>query len=143
MLIIKDDDVDVKDYPLSKRDLPEQSFSNDNNAAKEILQTEKKDLEGEGRASIPFLSKGESDSSDSSTSGSGLPSVPGLSQIPGVSSAMSNASGSGSNTPTLVVGGFSFVVMPMPGLSMSNIGSALQAGQQVSQFVPGMPSLPG
>lgn len=131
-----------KKYPLSKRALPEHGLSVANTAEREILESEKKDSEGESRASIPFLSKGESDSSSSSSS-TGLSSVPGLSQIPGVSSAMSNTSGASSNTPTLVMGGFSFVVMPMPGLTMSNIGSALQTGQQMSQFVPGMPSLPG
>lgn len=131
-----------KIYPLSKRATPDQGTSSANPAEKKILQSEKKDSEGESRASIPFLSKGESDSSSSSSS-TGLSSVPGLSQIPGVSSAMSDTSGAGSSTPTLVMGGFSFVVMPMPGLTMSNIGSALQTGQQMSQFVPGMPSLPG
>lgn len=132
-----------KIYTLSKRATPDQGTGSANPAEKEILQSEKKDSEGEGRASIPFLSKGESDSSSSSSS-TGLSSVPGLSQIPGVSSAISDTSGgAGSSTPTLVMGGFSFVVMPMPGLTMSNVGSALQTGQQMSQFVPGMPSLPG
>lgn len=122
-----------KIYPLSKRATTEQGSSSAN-----TVEKDKKDSEGESRASIPFLSKGESDSSSSSSS-TGLSSVPGLSQIPGVSSA----AGAGSSTPTLVMGGFSFVVMPMPGLTMSNVGSALQTGQQMSQFVPGMPSLPG
>lgn len=127
-----------KIYPLSKRATTEQGSSSANTVEKELLQSDKKDSEGESRASIPFLSKGESDSSSSSSS-TGISSVPGLSQIPGVSSA----AGAGSSTPTLVMGGFSFVVMPMPGLTMSNVGSALQTGQQMSQFVPGMPSLPG
>ncbi|XP_054281394.1 uncharacterized protein LOC128999063 [Macrosteles quadrilineatus] len=85
----------------------------------------------EARASIPFLPKQESEGQ--SGSGGGL--IPGLPSMPGLPDA--------SNTPVAVMGGFQMILMPMPGLTMSNIGSAMQAGQQLSQMVPGMPSIPG
>ncbi|KAG8267329.1 hypothetical protein J6590_053780 [Homalodisca vitripennis] len=78
--------------------------------------------DSEARASsIPFLPKGES---EGQSSGNGLPSLPGLSGL-----------AEGSN-PTAVIGGFSLLIMPM---SASNIGNALQAGQQLSQFIPSLP----
>lgn len=94
--------------------------------------------EGESRASIPFLPS-TSAKEETQSSGSGLPSVPGLPQLPGVP----DMSGASSNTPTAVFGGFSLVIMPMPGLTMSNIGTALQTGQQITQVMPGLSSLAG
>lgn len=88
--------------------------------------------EGESRASIPFL-PGATAKEESQPSGGGLPSLPGLPDM----------SGADSNTPTAVIGGFSLLIMPMPGLTVSNFGSALQTGQQMSQLMPGLSSLAG
>ncbi|XP_025407946.1 uncharacterized protein LOC112681840 isoform X4 [Sipha flava] len=59
-------------------------------------------------------------------SGSGLPGISGLSQ---------GEDGGGQN-PTLILGGFSVLVMPMRGMNMANIASMLSAGQQLGQIFP-------
>lgn len=126
---------------LTKRDTSTNNSYNDSSNAREIYQSNKKENVPEVRAStIPFLPKGDGESQ--TTSSSGLPSLPGMSQIPGLSNIMPNSSSTSSNTPTAILGGFSILIMPMPGLSMANIGSALQTGQQMAQVIPGMPSLP-
>jgi len=42
----------------------------------------------------------------------------------------------GGGTPTLIFGGFSLMVVPMRGMSMSNMASMLSTGQQLGQMVP-------
>lgn len=71
-----------------------------------------------------------------STSGSSLPSgilggLPG-GGLPGTGSSQED----GQNNPTLVLGGFSILLMPMRGMSLSNIMPMLSAGQQVGQMLP-------
>lgn len=39
----------------------------------------------------------------------------------------------GSQTPTLIMGGFSILVMPMPGLTPGNMANLFQTGQQLGQ----------
>lgn len=116
---------------LRKRDITETDLID------QVNPEESTDAHKEARASsIPYLPKQESEGQ--SGSGGGL--IPGLPSIPGLPDSVVGGS---SNTPMAVIGGFQMVLMPMPGLTMSNIGSAMQAGQQFSQLVPGMPSLPG
>lgn len=120
---------------LKKRETTKNNSYNDSNYANNNFKTEKKENVGEVRASsIPFLPKGDSESQSS-----GLPSLPGMSQISGLSNMMPNSTSGGSNTPTAILGGFSIFIMPMPGLSISNIGNALQTGQQMSQMLPALP----
>lgn len=42
----------------------------------------------------------------------------------------------GGGTPTLVFGGFSMMLVPMRGMSMSNMASMFSTGQQLGQMVP-------
>lgn len=63
-----------------------------------------------------------------------------LTQIPGYPSNFSNSSQlSSSQSSTLVIGGFSILLVPMPGISANNFASILQPGQQFGQFVSGNP----
>ncbi|XP_065201714.1 uncharacterized protein LOC135832406 isoform X1 [Planococcus citri] len=44
-----------------------------------------------------------------------------------------SSNGQGSQTPTLIMGGFSILVMPMPGLTPGNMANMFQTGQQLGQ----------
>jgi len=68
---------------------------------------------GWGGSSLPF---------------SGLPTG-----IPGVGTSQADGGGQSS---MLVLGGFSFVVMPMRGMNMANMASMLSTGQQLGQMLP-------
>lgn len=57
----------------------------------------------------------------------GLPGVPGLSQ---------GGDDGGSPNPTLILGGFSVLVVPMRGMNLGNMASMLSAGQQLGQMFP-------
>lgn len=63
----------------------------------------------------------------------GLPGIPGggLPGIPGGGLPQ----GDGQN-PTLVLGGFSILLLPMKGMSLSNMASMLSTGQQLGQMLP-------
>lgn len=39
-------------------------------------------------------------------------------------------------SPTLILGGFSILLVPMKGMNMANMASMLSAGQQLGQMVP-------
>lgn len=76
------------------------------------------------------------ESSSSQSSGGlfgGLPGVP--SGIPGAS-YLGGGEGGGGQSPTLILGGFSIMLVPMRGMSLSNIGSMLSTGQQLGQMLP-------
>lgn len=63
-----------------------------------------------------------------------------LTQIPGYPSNFSNSSQlSSSQSSTLVIGGFSILLIPVPGISANNFASILQPGQQLGQFASGNP----
>lgn len=64
--------------------------------------------------------------------GSGLPG--GLSG----GGLLSQGDGQG-QSPTLVLGGFSAILIPMRGMSMSNVMSMMSAGQQFGQMLPKPP----
>ncbi|KAL1454295.1 hypothetical protein WDU94_010567 [Cyamophila willieti] len=84
----------------------------------------------------PFENGSNQEQSSNSSSGGILGNrIPGLSgmkdKIPGLSGA---GGGDGSQNPTLILGGFSVLVMP---LSTSNMASALQGASQLSSMLPG------
>lgn len=60
--------------------------------------------------------------------GGGMPGLPG-------GGLMSQGDGQ-SQSPTLVLGGFSAILIPMRGMSMSNVMSMMSAGQQFGQMLP-------
>jgi len=63
----------------------------------------------------------------------GLPTgIPGAGGLP---SSYLQGDGGG-QSPTLILGGFSVVVVPMRGMNMANMASMLSAGQQLGQMVP-------
>lgn len=63
----------------------------------------------------------------------GLPTgIPGAGGLP--SSFLQGDNGG--QSPTLILGGFSVVVVPMRGMNMANMASMLSAGQQLGQMVP-------
>lgn len=55
--------------------------------------------------------------------------------IPGFPGGLSGAAGDGQN-PTLVLGGFSVLVMPLRGMSLANMASIMTSGQQMMQLMP-------
>jgi len=64
----------------------------------------------------------------------GLPTgIPGAGGLP--SSYLQGGEGGG-QSPTLILGGFSAIVVPMRGFNMANMASMLSAGQQLGQMVP-------
>jgi len=64
----------------------------------------------------------------------GLPTgIPGAGGLP--SSYLQGGDGGG-QSPTLILGGFSAIVVPMRGLNMANMASMLSAGQQLGQMLP-------
>lgn len=67
--------------------------------------------------------------SASSNSGSKPTTMP---ELPfGLPNSYSNSQGS--QTPTLILGGFSILVMPMPGMTPGNVANLFQPGQQLGQ----------
>ncbi|XP_025205873.1 uncharacterized protein LOC112602143 isoform X5 [Melanaphis sacchari] len=58
--------------------------------------------------------------------------------IPGAGTLYpSSQQGDGSGqSPTLILGGFSAIVMPLRGMNMANLASMLSGGQQLSQMLP-------
>lgn len=63
----------------------------------------------------------------------GLPAgIPGAGALPS-SSLQGDSGGQG---PTLILGGFSAIVMPLRGINMANMASMLSAGQQLGQMLP-------
>ncbi|XP_060877722.1 uncharacterized protein LOC132950333 isoform X2 [Metopolophium dirhodum] len=64
----------------------------------------------------------------------GLPTgIPGAGGLP--SSYLQGGDGGG-QSPTLILGGFSAIVVPMRGLNMANMASMLSSGQQLGQMLP-------
>lgn len=55
--------------------------------------------------------------------------------FPGLPGGLSGAGGDG-QSPTLILGGFSVLVMPLRGMSLSNIASMMSGGQQIMQLLP-------
>ncbi|XP_027840202.1 uncharacterized protein LOC114121903 isoform X3 [Aphis gossypii] len=63
----------------------------------------------------------------------GLPTgIPGAGALP----SSSLQGDGGGQSPTLILGGFSAIVMPLRGMNMANMASMLSAGQQLGQMLP-------
>lgn len=79
-----------------------------------------------------------------STAASSGPSLPGAGYLSGggLPGGLSGVSGlaqgedGGGQSPTLILGGFSVLVMPVRGMNMANMASMLSAGQQLGQMFP-------
>lgn len=83
--------------------------------------------------SAPATNTPASGSGGSALPFGGLPSgIPGAGGLP---SSYLQGDGGG-QSPTLIFGGFSAFVVPMRGMSMSNMASMLSTGQQLGQMVP-------
>ncbi|KAL5241967.1 hypothetical protein ACI65C_009377 [Semiaphis heraclei] len=83
--------------------------------------------------SAPAINSPTSGSGGSTLPFGGLPTgIPGAGGLP---SSYLQGDGGG-QSPTLIFGMFSAFVVPMRGMSMSNMASMLSAGQQLGQMVP-------
>lgn len=85
-------------------------------------------MPGGGGAAAPAAP--ESGSPGGLLGGGALPSG-----FPGLPGGLSGAGGDG-QSPTLILGGFSVLVMPLRGMSLSNIASMMSGGQQMMQLLP-------
>lgn len=70
-----------------------------------------------------------------SSAGPSLPTGGMLSGLPGAGLAGGSSQADG-QTPTMIIGGFSALVIPMRGMSLSNMASMMSAGQQFGQMLP-------
>ncbi|VVC26444.1 Hypothetical protein CINCED_3A025819 [Cinara cedri] len=91
-------------------------------------------IPGGSTTTAPAASAGSGSGSplpDGLLGGGGLPTG-----IPGLPGGLSGAGGDGQNAPTLILGGFSVLVMPLRGMSLSNMASMMSNGQQMMQLLP-------
>lgn len=92
---------------------------------------------GGGGAAESTTSSTPANASGGSGPGSLVPSgLPFGGGLPGLPGGASGEDGGDGGNPTLILGGFSILLVPMRGMSMANMASMLSAGQQLGQMLP-------